>query len=275
MLRVQRHSDAGSFLAHAERWLSRREAEHNIILSVAYLLADGERLFNAPSYFGVVETEDGVVGCALCPPPDGLYLTPMPLAAVPAVVEQLRITHPRIPEVIGPEDVAEEFARLWRPGQWSLHCRMWRYSLERLNAPKRAAPGRLRPGDSGDLAIIDEWANAYGREMATKVDVGSFFRRMVERGSLYLWDDGGPRCVVTASGLTKNGARISSVYTPPQFRGNGYAENAVAGVTGRILESGRRFCVITADVDDPAPNTIYRRLGFQRHGAFAQIHFST
>ena len=96
---------------------------------------------------------------------------------------------------------------------------------------------------------------------------------MVERGLLHLWDDAGARCVVTASGLTPNGARISAAYTPPEFRGNAYATSAVAAVSRGILEGGKRFCVITADIGDPVPNAIYRKIGFRPMGQRALIHF--
>lgn len=274
MLHVRRHSDPSSFLDRAEPWLCSNEAEHNILLAVAYLLAPDGGHFRPPFYLATVEDRQGVCGCAVCPPPDGLYLTPMPLAAVASIAEQLADSHARIPEVIGPEEVATEFARCWQPQRWRLHSRLWRYSLERVLPPRKRAPGVLRRAAPRDMDFLGEWALVYAREVGTKVDVGAFFRRMVERRSMYLWDDRGPRCAVTVSGLTKNGARISSVYTPADFRRRGYAENAVAAVCRLILNEGRRFCVITADVDSPGPNVIYRRLGFERHEAFAEIHFS-
>lgn len=274
MLQVRLHSDAVSFLHRAEVWLSNNEAEHNILLGVAYLLTEQDAHFEPPFYLATVETEAGVDGCAICSPPDGLYLSPMPSAAIPAIVDQLAISHADIPEVIGPEDVAMQFARRWRPQGWVLHSRLWRYTVHRAQPPLKPAPGALRCAESADLDRIDGWASAYAAEVGTKVDVDAFFRRMVERRSLYLWDDGGPRCAVTVSGLTRNGARISSVYTPPPFRRRGYAENAVAAVSKLILDDGKRFCVITADVDDPTPNGIYRRLGFERGNPFVQIHFS-
>lgn len=274
MLHVCQHREASSFLDRAEAWLCSNEAEHNILLSVAYLLAANSGHFRPPFYFATVEDERGVRGCAICPPPDGLYLTPMPRAAVASIVEQLADSHGEIPEVIGPEDVATEFARCWQPQSWTLHSRMWRYTLRRALPARKPAPGALRHAVPAESELLDRWASVYAQEVGTKVDVRAFFRRMVEGRSLYVWDDDGPRCAVTVSGLTKNGARISSVYTPADFRRRGYAENAVAAVCRLILDGGRRFCVITADVDDPGPNIIYRRLGFERHEPFAQIHFA-
>lgn len=273
MLHVCQHREASSFLNRAELWLCSNEAEYNILLSVAYLLTGDGGHFRPPYYLATVEDERGVCGCAVCAPPDGLYLTPMPRAAVASIAEQLADSHAGIPEVIGPEDVATEFARCWQPQGWRLHSRMWRYSLDRARPARKPAAGALRRAGPQDIELLDQWAPVYAQEVGTKVDVGAFFRRMTERRSLYLWDDDGPRCEVTVSGLTKNGARISSVYTPAVFRRRGYAESAVAAVCRLVLSDGRRFCVITANVDDPGPNIIYRRLGFERHEAFAQIHF--
>lgn len=274
MLHVRPYPDALSFLDRAEPWLCSNEGEHNILLAVAYLLTQSGAPFRPPFYLATVEDERGVCGCALCPPPDGLYLTSMPLTAVASIAEQLADSHPHIPEAIGPEDAVTEFARCWQPQGWILHSRMWRYSLQRVLPPRKPAPGALRRAESPEREFLDDWASAYADEVGTKVDVGAFFRRMVDSRSMYLWDDGDPRCAVTVSGLTKNGARISSVYTPAAFRRRGYAENAVAAVCRLILDQGRRFCVITADVDDLGPNIIYRRLGFERCEPFVQIHFS-
>jgi hypothetical protein len=274
MLRVTRHDDADAFLERAEAWLLQREAENNVLLSVAYLLAQGAKPFRQPAYLATIETGGEVAGCAMRAPPDGAYLTAVPAAAVPTVAAQLREVFTDVPEVIGPEAVAVAFAQCWSGRDWEMHSRLQRYVLEAAVPPKKAVAGVLRLGNAGDRALIDAWAAEYRREIRSKVDIVAFFRRMIEREGLYLWDDSGPRCVVTASGRTPNGARISAAYTPPSFRGNGYATNAVASLSRVILDGGKRFCVISADVDDPAPNAIYRGLGYRPMGRLALIHLA-
>jgi hypothetical protein len=274
MLRVVQHPDAGAFLFRAEAWLLEREAENNVMLSVAYLIKQGARPFRAPAYLATIEIDDRVVGCAIRPPPDGVYLTDLPSAVIPMVAAQLKSLEGPVPEVTGPLASASEFARHWRAERWVVHSRLQRYTLEVVVPPRSPARGSLRTGNEADLPMLDEWAADYRSEVGSKVDAAAFFRTMVERGLLHLWDDGGPRCVVTASGLTPNGARISAAYTPKAYRGNGYAASAVAAVSQSVLDGGKRFCVIVADADDPIPNAIYRNLGYAPNGEAVLIHFS-
>jgi hypothetical protein len=273
MLRVVQHREAGTFLERAESWLLEGEAENNILLSVAYLLEQGAKPFLEPAYLATIEDGNRVVGCAMRAPPDGVYLTEVPDGAMPAVATQLRASSAVLPEAIGPEAAAVEFAHCWSGRDWTLNSRFYQYKLEAVIAPRKAAPGALRLGTTADLPLLAVWAADYRSEIGSKADVVAFFTTMVERGLLHVWDDDGARSVVTASGLTPNGARISAAYTPPEFRGNAYATNAVAAVSLSILEGGRRFCVITADVADPVPNAIYRKIGFRPMGERVLIHF--
>ena len=68
---------------------------------------------------------------------------------------------------------------------------------------------------------------------------------------------------VTMSGNTPNGVQISSVYTPPEFRGNGYASNAVAAASRGALAAGAAFCVLFADPEPAQPARIYRSIGYR------------
>ena len=272
MLRAIRHADARAFLARAEPWLLDREAEANIILAVAYLVERGAKPFVEPAYFATIESEDGIVGCAMRPPPDGLYVTDFPPAAVDAVAGQLRELFAGLPEVTGPEHVAVAFARRWSVEAWRVYARHRRYVIDAVTAP-RVAAGALRLGRPDDLALLRDWAVRYAAEIGSKVDTSAFFAIMVERKTLYLWDDGDARCVVTASGFTRNGARISAVYTPPEFRGKGYAANAVAAVSRTLLETGRRFCVIDAEAGNATTNAIYSRIGYRPIEEHVLIHF--
>lgn len=273
MLEVIRHDTAGGFLAAAGAWLLAREAESNLILSIAYLLEQGAAPFVSPAYLATVERDGRVVGVAMCPPPDGIYLTDLPLDAVPLVIEQVHRFTSALPEMIGPERPSVEFADLWSGGRWTLNSRFRRYVLERVVPPERPAAGRLRLGTQDDLPLLERWARDFAREVASKVDTASLYRTFVERRALYLWDDDGPRCLVTASGLTPNGGRVSSTYTPLEYRGRGYAPSAVAAVSQAILDGGRRFAMIAADVDDEVPTKIYRRIGYRPLDELVLIHF--
>ena len=73
---------------------------------------------------------------------------------------------------------------------------------------------------------------------------------------------------------TPNGVRVGYVYTPPPFRGQGYATAAVATLSQRLLERGRRFCCLYADLANPTSNAVYERIGYQLQCEVIDIDFT-
>ena len=98
---------------------------------------------------------------------------------------------------------------------------------------------------------------------AEELCVTPFYEVRMRTRSLYLLDDGGPRCMVGISGYTPNGARISGVYTPDEFRNRGYASNTVATLSRQTLAAGRKFCLLFGDSDAADTLHVYQRLGFK------------
>ena len=91
-----------------------------------------------------------------------------------------------------------------------------------------------------------------------------------------MWCDSAPGRMVSMAiwtGLTPHGVRIGMVYTPPQFRGRGYASNCVAALTRRLLDSGRSFCFLFTDLANPTSNKIYQAIGYRHVCDFRKILF--
>jgi GNAT superfamily N-acetyltransferase len=277
MLVVNTHRDAQAFLDRAEAWLLEAEAQNNTILATAYLLRKGKHSWREPVYLATIETGNDIRGCVTRPPPDGVHLTDVPVAALPIVVEQLAALYDAIPEAWGPEGTVHPFAQLWATEQkcaQQVRARHQYYTLSRVIHPARAIAGALRRGEPSDLEFLRQWAPAYARDVGAAVDVGAFFVNMLNRGCLYVWDDHGPCSVVTLSSFTKNGARITAVYTPPEHRNRGCASAGVAALSQMALDEGRRMCLILADAGNPTSNGIYRRIGYEPINEAVQIQFS-
>ena len=79
--------------------------------------------------------------------------------------------------------------------------------------------------------------------------------------------------MVLWTGLTPGGVRIGMVYTPPEFRGRGYASNAVAALTRRLLGSGRSFCFLFTNLANATSNKIYQAVGYRHVCDFRKILF--
>jgi hypothetical protein len=84
----------------------------------------------------------------------------------------------------------------------------------------------------------------------------------MQAGQLFVWDDGRPRAMVGVLRATAQGAGIGIVYTPMDWRRQGYARAAVAALAARLLARGPR-CFVYTDADSPPINALARQLGFE------------
>lgn len=265
MYEVVRHEGPGAFLERAEAWLLVEEDRHNLILSLSY---GGVRTGDTDddAFFGTVEDGGIVVGCAIRTPPHKLLVTELPTVAADALAQALAPLYAEIPGVLGPPDVAEAIAMAWvghKGGGWRPGLEQRIYRLD-VVTPAGEVTGSLRAATEADVDLAIEWGAGFAR------DSGAGFptrRESVERwvrdAALYIWQDGEPRSICVAHGRTPNGTRIGYVYTPPEWRGRGYASACVAEVSQRMLDSGLAFCVLYTDLSNPTSNAIYQRLGYE------------
>jgi GNAT superfamily N-acetyltransferase len=262
---VRLYRDAAEYLAEVEPWLVQKEDHHNPIVSVAKSLVSGQHPFHDPIYLAAVKDGDAIIGCAVAAAPDGLELTEMSASIAASLVASVGAMRADLPVVGGPQLAALEFARAWTQqhgGAWQIRYNWMLFRIDTVQQP-RTVPGGLRAAEESDWPLLSAWAPAYTRETNAYVDVTGFFQRRLRRRELYVWDHDGPKSVVSVSGNTPRGVRLSAVYTPDSFRGRGYASNAVAAVSRKALATGADFCVLFADREPSQPARIYRAIGYR------------
>jgi hypothetical protein len=205
------------------------------------------------------------------------FLLPMPDEAAVALAREL---HERREEVLAVNGAlpavrlcAAELVRLGGGRvEVAQHTRL--HELGELSSPARV-PGELVTATGADLDLATEWFAAFrgdadlqaGRPrgaIASDAPERSEILRLIESGLLWFWLDGeGRRVHLTGShGPAFGVARIGPVYTPPAERGRGWASNAVAEVSRRLLAAGTRVCLFT-DQANPTSNKIYVALGYR------------
>lgn len=264
-MRVTRHGTAGALLAEARAFLLRDEVENHLVLGIAGEL-DAAPAFDGP-WLATIEEQGKTVACALQTPPRPLILTRAPAAAVDALVEGMMAWGVELPGVVGPAETANRFARLWsrrtgKEAQLGTHQRMYR--LDAVEPGLEPLPGRLRQAGEDDLDRVTEWIEAFQREAMPVGDSRELAVTKIRQGAVWLWDyDSGPVTMAAWAGPTPHGIRINLVYTPPELRGRGYATACVAALSRRLLEEGRRFCALYADLANPTSNRIYLRIGYR------------
>jgi len=267
-LEIRRFDDPRAFRRRAEAWLLEREAEHNLLLGLGRRLSDDPHAFGPPIYLATVELNGEVVGCAFRTPPYKLGLTRMPLAALPLLLEDVETVYPTIPAILGPDVVMGRLAELWgRRKGLRVRCGMRQgiYQLRCVRDPDPPAPGRLRTAGRADLDLVTGWARAFAEESRIQMErVRKTVEDKVVSGSIWLWEEGGPKSMAGVVALTPHGARIGYVYTPPEWRGQGFASACVAHLSRRVLDGGCAFCFLYTDLANPTSNAIYRKIGYEQ-----------
>lgn len=276
------HRDAAGFLRSAQADLERHEAANNLMLGIALRLAEGGAYGDSPPYLATVRDEAGLAVAALMTPPHNLVVHSEREACGPVpelVLRDLLRRGYSIPGVLGRAPVARAFAEAWpavsgRGGRPGMHQRV--YELRQVVHPAYS-PGHLRLACAADLNLLAAWIDTFhdevfaGRQTVRAYEVAE---RMLQRQDLYLWDDGRPVSMANRTRPTRHGITVGLVYTPPELRGRGYATSCVAALSQRLLDEGRQFCTLFADLANPTSNAIYQRIGYRPICDFDEYVFS-
>lgn len=266
---VRRFHDPAAFLAAAEPWLLRDEAEHNLIIGIAHQLAAGTLISAKPVYLATVEGAAGIVGCAFRTPPYKLGLTRVPADAIATLADDVARVYDAIPAVMGERATARAFADAWTRMHPGVTCAAGMegriYQLDRVIPPGRPPRGRARTATNDDIAHAASWIDAFSREAGIHTDnTSALAGARIKQRSLYFWEvDGAAVSMAAWSGETPHGRRVGYVYTPPEWRGAGFATALVAHVSERILEDGCTFCFLYTDLANPTSNSIYQQIGYR------------
>jgi hypothetical protein len=274
---LARFRSAPDFLARAEAFLVEHEAEHCLPLGLSLSLAAHPNLYPSQPYFVVAAERDAaeVAAAAMMTPPYRLVLSlTESREALELIARDVHEFRPDTPGVTGPVPVAHRFAEIWQAltGQ-AFHKRMAErlYKLERVKPPSGVS-GRMRRAIAGDRALLTEWLIAFQKEAfegdevdmpAVERTVNNMLTLPPDMTGVYLWEDPQAVSLTRYGGRTPHGMRIGPVYTPPEFRGRGYASACVAEVSQYLLDGGRTFCTLFTDLANPTSNHIYQTIGYE------------
>jgi hypothetical protein len=269
---VERHADAGSFLARAGEFLLEREAEHNLMIGLASRLRTTPRMYGEAPYLAVLLENDRVVAAALRTPPHNLILSEMDDALeLEPLADDVGSVYESLPGAVGPAAPVERFAAIWqaRTGAeaW-IAIRQRSYQADEAQIPEGVS-GELRPYRESDRELVLAWMDAFVAEALPSAppedSSGWLGRRLAEpEAGVMIWEDGGEAVSFGSfGGVTPNGIRVGPIYTPPELRRRGYASALTAEITRMLLEGGRRFCFLFTDLANPTSNSIYQRIGYR------------
>ncbi|SIN10434.1 GNAT family N-acetyltransferase [Micromonospora cremea] len=271
--------DLATFAAAADAWLHREPVLHNVLLTLVGDRLSGDVPLSGGERF--VRVVDGAtVGAAVHTPPRGPLLGAVSAEVARALAEHFVRAVPPLVEVHGPVPAVAEFAQRYAEHADRIAVPGTAQRIFRLDAvrPPVGVPGRARPAAAADRDLLIAWAAAYAAETmpdGPPVDAaGQIGARLPHGDLLWLWEQAGtPVSTAWLSRPVAGVVRISGVYTPPAWRGRGYASGCVAHVSQYALNTGATACALYTDLSNPTSNKIYRSLGYHPLSDAAQWRF--
>ena len=276
-MRIKLYSDVHEFYHDAYDVLMRHEAQNLIPLGNLILGHEGKDKTDwrdpANWLMATVSDTSGIQLIALMTPPHNITLYAIDnlisSQAIDCLIDGLK-DH-AIPGVMTEKTLAERFAEEYttRKGltfKTTMSQRI--YELKAVN-PEIRQFGVVRLLDERDMCFFPYWVEAfiaasdYGKtEMSIPQDAKSYLYRL-SRKKLYVLEDNG--VPVSMAGFTREmqtAIGVAFVYTPPYYRGKGYATSCVAQISQIALDKGFSKCVLYTDLSNPTSNSIYQKIGY-------------
>ncbi len=267
------YQNAHDFLTRAEADLLKNETVNSLMLGVCFGLRKHPESIRAAPYLATVEDEQGLICAASMTPPHKLILYSHRSdhqAALRLLVENLRQQDWKVPGVLAPEREAHDFAQAWRglTGQgYRIGRRERVFELTEVQPPV-PVEGMLRVAVEDDLELIADWMKAFMEEALSgddPLDARKTAAMKIYNGDMYVWKLADGR-IVSMAAKTRPVIHVISigpVYTPPEYRGKGYASNCVAALSQQLLDKGWQACSLFADLANPISNGIYQKMGYR------------
>jgi uncharacterized protein len=259
---VSHTDDPSRALADARSFLASEPVLHNLVLTLLHARAAHPE----PGRYWVASTGSEAVGVVFQSPPTFFAtLTPMQPNAIEACVDAIVGAGIDLPGVSGDAPTASRFAGQWterRKTGASPHEGQRMYELREIEGSSSAS-GALRQANMNDRNLVVDWMRGFQTDTRESVtDPGALVDERLPEGQFWIWEDGEPVSMGSATPVVEGVSRIGAVYTPPERRNRGYAEACVRELSRRLKTDGVRPMLYT-DLANPTSNSIYRRIGYR------------
>lgn len=278
-MKFTRYDKLDDFAADTLDILMENEVQNNLPISFIF----NEHKYNTSNWLltSVKDSNGNIVLTAACTPPFNIVIYETGNrpndTAVKLLSDELKNMGVTLPGVLAEQGLARRFAEAYTGvDRFHRHMSMNIMQLNKVNEIDKA-PGYFRPLRESDLFFAPYWELAFNVDC--QLDEGNLQDKVnqviarISRDTQYIWEDGHPMSQAYRSKKTPNGVGISGVYTPPHYRGKGYASSVVAELSKTLLERGYKFCFLFADAENPISCGIYRKLGYYDLCVFDEIKF--
>ena len=169
--------------------------------------------------------------------------------------------------VAGIGEAPRAFVEAAEPLGQSFRLRMVMQVMQLTRAPAfPGAAGFARAPLPEDFDWLVESRLGFHRDLAPSdppPDLDDVIHVIRERRHV-IWMFAGERVAMATEARTLPGSvTIGGVYTPPAWRGRGFAGSVVASLSAQALAEGRRAVSLWVDTANPVANRCYEKIGFR------------
>ena len=262
MMTLERYETAAAFDESCRKHLLLEEAKNNMFLGgidAAMSVYSGKRYL-----FGEIKTEGHTALVFLCGAEGHMFLySPTggtDQAAYDFLAGALCAAGVNVNSVKAEPLCADSFARAYarQTGRTSrISMRMHILLLKELK------PIKVLGLEVRKMTLEDDYA--FTPEQIQFIREGVFG----QEGLYFLMKDSIP----VSQAAIRRKVSIGGVYTPGEYRRNGYSSTLVFQLAKRILEDGNPYCVVHTDADHLISNRMYINMGFEHIADMKDIVF--
>ena len=262
------YDEPGRFLAAAATFLHAAEVANSMLFLPAERMVAAPQDDDAGSYWATVSARGAIVAVASHHSTGGVLFTSGPDRACALIAADMAGRARTPNSVVGPLASCEAFAQAWREQTGQAHLLRFHLRHFELTQPPPVLPasGCARLPRDSEVETLVGWIQAFVAEIDLPDTEEQTRRRALTRignGQMRIWDDAGPVACAGYGAGASDTVRIAPVYTPPEFRGKGYASALVADLSRELFARRKRAIFLTTDVANPTSNSIYQRIGYR------------
>jgi predicted GNAT family acetyltransferase len=129
--------------------------------------------------------------------------------------------------------------------------------------------GLYRQAKPQEVKMLTDWMIQFQIEaLASEMDYERALKKtecLINSGNMYIFENTEHEVVSMAAVTRKlvHGSAINYVFTPEQFRGEGYAVANIYYLSRQLLEDGNEYCTLFVDTKNTVSNKAYEKLGYK------------
>jgi len=197
----------------------------------------------------------------------------MNIESIIPLVEYFKKAGISIPGIYGPAEEVKNFTETWEKlyeEEFSTSDEFLQYSLKQ----KKIIPqllGEISIAKSEQTELLKGWTEKSIREIipgSTEDFISSCtdsFLKLLEKHKVFILEiENDPVSMAALSGQTKTMQAIIDVYTPPEYRGKGYATELCLFLSEYILEDCKSTPILWVKSTNYTAIHVYEKIGFEK-----------